>query len=163
MSKLAIRTFLSIALAAGLMLSSVRGVAAPSGQVTYTKAQVYSAALRYLRIELRYDITEKDPDAAYLLFEYHPLGQKVKRFGAVEIIEQARGVRLVVRLPDQPSYQETVMRDGLVRKLEADYGLPTAPPEKPTAPSKTPSENKDGDKGSSRPNDRSPSETAPSE
>lgn len=163
MSTLAVRTLALLTLVLSFATSAASAHASPREQVAYSKTQVYSAALRYLRIELRYEITERDPDAAYLLFEYHPLGQKTSRFGAVEIVEQTRGVRLVVRLPDQPSYQETVMRDGLVRKLEQDYGVPALPREKPAPPAKTPSENKDGDKGSSRPNDRSPSEAAPSE
>jgi hypothetical protein len=161
MSKFALRTFAFVFAMA--MVLPIATHAAPTGQVAYTKEQVYSASLRFLRIELRYDITEKDPDAAYLLFEYHPLGQKALRFGAIEIVPQASGVRLIVRLPDQPSYQETVLRDGLVRKLEADYGIATLPPTKPEPPARTPSEDKDTAKGSGRPNDRSPADSGPSE
>lgn len=91
-------------------------------EVPYTRSQVYSAALRYLRIELRYEVTERDDEAAYLLFEYQPLGQSRRRFGAVEIVPLSSGVRLVVRLPEQPRYEEVVLRDGLVRKLRDDYG-----------------------------------------
>ena len=32
----------------------------------YSKAQTYSAALRYLRVDLGYEVMEKDADAAYL-------------------------------------------------------------------------------------------------
>ncbi len=104
-------------------------------RVAYSQQQVYSAAVRYLRIDLRYDITERDPEAAYLLFEYQPLGQKGARFGAVEIVKLQQGVRLAVRLPDQPSYQETMLRDGLVKKLRADYGdVAPAKPEKAAPP-----------------------------
>jgi hypothetical protein len=162
MKKLAVRTFAAFLFVWGLLVWPLPTHAEPSGLVAYSREQVYSAALRYLRIELRYDIVEKDPDAAYLLFEYHPLGQKAARFGAVEIVKQPKGVRLVVRLPDQPSYEETVMRDGLVKKLEADYGV-AALPDKPAPSPKTPSENKDTAKGSRRPNDRSPVEAAPKE
>lgn len=158
-----IRIVVALGLVLGALSASVEVRAEASGQVGYSKQQVYSTALRYLRIELRHAITEKDPDAAYLLFEYQPLGQKALRFGAIEIVEQSKGVRLVVRLPDQPSYQETVLRDGLVRKLEADYGVAPVPSEKPSPPRKTPSEDKDAPKGSNRPNDRSPDDAPPAE
>lgn len=158
-----IRLVVALGFVLGILGASVEARAEANGQLTYSKQQVYSTALRYLRIELRHAITERDPDAAYLLFEYQPLGQKTLRFGAIEIVEQTKGVRLVVRLPDQPSYQETVLREGLVRKLEADYGVAPSPSEKPTAPRKTPSEDKDAAKGSNRPNDRSPDEPTPPE
>ena len=46
----------------------------------YTKAQTYSGALRYVRVGLGYEIVEKDPDAAYLIFKYTaPGGNKVPR------------------------------------------------------------------------------------
>lgn len=106
-------------------LSAEQAFADQSDGLGYSQQQVYSAAVRYLRIDLRYEIIERDPDAAYLLFEYQPLGQKNTRFGAVEIVKLQRGVRLAVRLPDQPSYQETMLRDGLIKKLRADYGETT--------------------------------------
>lgn len=130
-----------------------------SDQVGYSQKQVYSAAVRYLRIELRYEITERDPDAAYLLFEYLPMGQKTPRFGAVEVVKLQQGVRLVVRLPDQPSYQESMLRDGLLKKLVSDYGdLPeprreTPPAKAPDGPTK-PAGDRTGAAETTRPNAR---------
>lgn len=150
------------AVAASLVLGVSAASAEPLERVGYSQTQVYSAAVRYLRIDLRYDITERDPEAAYLLFEYQPLGQKSTRFGAVEIVKLQQGVRLVVHLPDQPSYQATMLRDGLLKKLRADYGelqpgkaAPEPPPSKKPAPDeKSPPE---PDEGTSelRPNARS--------
>lgn len=96
----------------------------------YTRQQVFSAALRYLRIDLGYQVTEKNADAAYLLFEYVPHGKREPAFGAFEIIDTDDGVRLAVKLPTLPAYHENVLRDGLVRKLRAEYG--TERPQKPT-------------------------------
>src|SRR5690606_35137823 len=90
------------------------------------RSQVYSTALRYLRIDRRYEVTERDEKAAYLLFEYQALGQTKRRFGAVEIVPLSAEVRLVVRLPEQPTYEEVVFRDALLRKLREDYGDPKA-------------------------------------
>lgn len=130
-----------------------------SDRVGYSQKQVYSAAVRFLRIELRYEITERDPDAAYLLFEYLPMGQKTPRFGAVEVVKLQQGVRLVVRLPDQPSYHESMLRDGLLKKLVADYGeLPEpareSPPTKPTEGTTKPADERNGTTDAARPNAR---------
>lgn len=141
---------------AAASLTAKSGRAEANERVAYSQKQVYSAAIRYLRIDRRYEITERDPEAAYVLFEYEPMGQRTRRFGAVEIVKLQQGVRLVVRLPDQPSYQETMLRDGLLDKLRADYGE-MAPTDKPAKP---PSEESPRDKpepdGSAPPAPRRP-------
>ncbi len=105
--------------------------AGTSADLGYTRLQVYSGALRYLRIDLGYEITEKNAEAAYLLFKYQPQHQKQTSFGAFEIIETKTGVKLAVKLPKMPGYHEQVLRDGLIRKLREDYGesSPKAPPD----------------------------------
>jgi len=101
----------------------------------YTKLQTYNAALRYLRVDLAYEVTEKDPDAAYLLFHFVPDGRKKDTNGAIEIVERKDDVLVYVRLPDLPHYQEEMLSDGLFRKLRTEYGDPPPredpPPEKP--------------------------------
>jgi len=101
----------------------------------YTKLQTYNAALRYLRVDLSYEVTEKDADAAYLLFHFVPEGRKKETNGAIEIIERKDDVLVYVRLPDLPRYQEEMLSDGLFRKLRTEYGDPPRrddpPPEKP--------------------------------
>lgn len=105
-----------------LMLLTAASSASSTGDVGYTLPQVYSAALRYLRIDLGYPVTEKDPDAAYLLFKYRAADKKTS-FGAFELVATGGRVRVVVKLPDMPSYHETVLRDGLLKKLREDYGV----------------------------------------
>ena len=93
--------------------------------VHYTKAQVYSGALRYLRVDLDYPVSERDADAAYLLFE-HPLrgsSDKSAR-GAIELVETGRGIRVYVSIPQLPEYQEDLFKRGLIHKLRAEYGAP---------------------------------------
>ncbi len=128
---------------AGLMTVALGSVhseawAGASIELRYTRLQVYSGALRYLRIDLGYEITEKDADAAYLLFKYRTRERESDTFGAFEIIETKEGVRLAVKLPQMPSYHENVLRDGLVRKLREDYGeeSPKPPRRKKGAPKK---------------------------
>ena len=106
---------------------------------SYTKAQTYSGALRYVRVDLGYEVVEKDPDAAYLIFKYSAPGAAKNSpvTGTLEVIEATGGVRLFVNLPRMPEYYERVFRDGLMKKLHDEYGTPAAgakkPAEKPPA------------------------------
>lgn len=107
-------------------------VVAESG---YTKKQTYNAALRYLRVDLGYEVTEKDPKAAYLLFEYAPKANGGPTPGAIEIVESRKTVKVTVRLPKMPRYHEQVLSDGLMRKLQEDYGPPPPRPDPEPDPS----------------------------
>ncbi|HKY37446.1 MAG TPA: hypothetical protein VJN18_16000 [Polyangiaceae bacterium] len=114
------------------------------GSSAYSKAQTYSGALRYVRVDLGYEVVEKDPDAAYLIFKYTTLGQPKSSSvtGTLEVIEADGAVKLFVSLPRLPEYHERVFRDGLLKKLRDEYGTPPPakkppaekPPEKPAAP-----------------------------
>jgi hypothetical protein len=99
----------------------------------YSKAQTYSGALRYLRVDLGYEVVEKDPDSAYLVFRYEAPGPaKSESLGTVEVVDTGDHVRLFVRIPKMPEYHERMIRDGLLRKLHDEYGPPAPhkPPEK---------------------------------
>ena len=102
----------------------------------YTKAQTYSGALRYVRVGLGYEIVEKDPDAAYLIFKYTaPGGNKDSSVtGTLEVVEAGGGVRLFVNLPRMPEYHERLFRDGLLKKLRDEYGAPPPIAKKPVPP-----------------------------
>lgn len=125
----------------GLLASAGTAWGRAEAEVAYTREQAFSAALRYLRVDLAYDVTEKDADAAYLLFSFAApeLQRKVAR-GSIEVVQRQRTVRLFVNLPELPSYREEVIKRGLLEKLRAEYGEPTPredqPPEK--APPKKP-------------------------
>jgi hypothetical protein len=113
------------------------------GASSYSKAQTYSGALRYVRVDMGYEVVEKDADAAYLIFKYAPPGANKGALvtGTLEVIEAAGGVRLFVNLPRMPEYYERVFRDGLLKKLREEYGAPAAakkPPEKSPSDKPTP-------------------------
>jgi hypothetical protein len=121
-------------LLAALILWAHCATARVGGECEYSKAQTYSGALRYLRVDLGYEVTERDPDAAYLIFRYQLPGQnKATATGTVEIVDADGHVKLFVQIPSMPEYHERVLRDGLVRKLHDEYGEPPRklpPPEK---------------------------------
>jgi hypothetical protein len=102
----------------------------------YSLSQVYGAAIRYLRVDLGYDVTEKDSDAAYLLFRYRVPGDPKREVsGSIEMVKLDRKVRIFVKVPQMPQLHEQLLRDGLLKKLSQEYGEPTrSPSEKPKAP-----------------------------
>jgi hypothetical protein len=123
------------------------------GASSYTKAQTYSGALRYVRVDMGYEVVEKDADAAYLIFKYAPpgSGKAAPVTGTLEVVEASGGVRLFVNLPRMPEYYERVFRDGLLKKLREEYGAPAVtkkPPDKPApdkpAPEKQPEDKTEG-------------------
>lgn len=116
----------SCALAALLVTAPPRPcLARAEAEVGYTREQAFSAALRYLRVDLAYDVTEKDAEAAYLLFSFAApeLDKKTAR-GSIEVVQRERSVRLLVSLPELPSYHEEVLKRGLLDKLAREYGEP---------------------------------------
>jgi hypothetical protein len=135
-------------LASGAWLS----VAAPAwarseAEIGYSREQAFSAALRYLRVDLGYEVTEKDPDAAYLLFSFTDAELAGKSaHGSIEVVQRQRTVRLFVSLPELPSYREEILKRGLLDKLRTEYGEPSEaeperpPPKKEPEPPKEPPE-----------------------
>jgi hypothetical protein len=131
------RLFALLALVLGAVLFAAVAAARVDGDSEYTKAQTYSGALRYLRVDLGYEVVEKDPDAAYLVFRYQAVGQpKDDTLGTIEVVESGERVRVFVRIPRMPEYHERVLRDGLFRKLHDEYGTPV--PHRPEPPPKKP-------------------------
>ena len=123
----------------------VWGVTAPAdarvdASSPYSKAQTYSGALRYVRVGLGYEVVEKDPDAAYLIFKLAaPGGSKGATVtGTLEVVEAGGSVRLFVNLPRLPEYQERMFRDGLLKKLRDEYGAPPPIAKKPATPAAPP-------------------------
>lgn len=95
----------------------------------YTLEQTYNTTLRFIRIDRAYKVTEKDPSAAYVLFEYKDTGNRVSP-GAVELVASQQTIKVVVQLPQMPKYHEQALADGLAKKLREEYGEPPrkAPP-----------------------------------
>lgn len=130
--------------AAALALALAAGSADARSEknVAYPAAKVFPTAVRFLRVDERVTIVEKDADAGYVLFE---LEQDGKTFpGALElVVTESSGrpaVRLVLRIEDRPSYVETAMLERLEKKLRAELGSEPPPAVKPAekAPEKPP-------------------------
>ena len=129
----------SLVLAAGALVGAlVRPslVEAKAGfDSPYTLAQTYNAALRLVRVDMGLPITERDPSAAYLLFDYksNETGQRVVP-GSIEMLDSGRSIKVVVQLSQMPRYHEQVMSDQLAKKLREEYGEPAPRSAKHDAP-----------------------------
>ena len=134
-----------------LVLGSASGLARVEAETGHTKARTYSAALRYLRIDLGYEVTEQDPESAYLLFRFKHGRSKRSLLGSIEIIDTEKEVRVFVKIPELPEYEERRVSDGLMAKLQREYG---APPRREAPKPKQPAKDSDSDSDSAdRPND----------
>ena len=133
-SRVVLQAILVIVLASlGCLVAARTARARADADCYYSLPQVFGAALRYLRVDLGYEVLEKDPDAAYLLFRYRVPGDPKREVGgSVEIVRAERKVRIFVKIPQMPQLHEQLLRDGLLKKLAQEYGEPARPaPEKP--------------------------------
>ncbi len=112
------------------------GIAAARAEKTlaYEREQVWATAVRFIRVDERLKIVEKDADAGYVLFELHE-EKRVFR-GSLEIatiVTEGRNyTRFVVTVEDRPEYLEIGMLQRLEHKLRVELGSPSpAPTPKP--------------------------------
>jgi len=130
-----VASVLTVAIAAG----ALGGIAWARSEKTlaYPRDQAWPAAVRFLAVDERLRIVEKDPDAGYVLFELRDEGKLFR--GALEVIAVAVDgrpvVRFVLAIEDRPSWLEAAMLGRLERKLRVELGSPSpAPTKQPKAP-----------------------------
>jgi hypothetical protein len=101
--------------------------------LAYPREQVWPTAVRFLAVDERVKVTEKDAEAGYLMFELRDDGKTFR--GSLEVMTIVRDgrslVRFVLQIQDRPSWLELAMLERLERKLRAELGSPAPPPSKP--------------------------------
>ncbi len=114
--------------AAGLLLCLAAPAHAKSTRTfTYAFDKVWPSLLRFLRVDEKLKITEKDVEAGYVLFE---LAEEKRTFtGAAELVkgEDDRGhptTRVTITITGRPSYMEEGLLDRFEQKLHDEYGKP---------------------------------------
>lgn len=111
-----------------LSVVAARAQAKTHVEVPYTLKEVYSAAARFVRIDRGCQITDRDPDAAFLTFECKD-DERIKR-GALELMvvqvqgQPGKSVRVQVGLGDDPHYMELRFLELFERKLRQELGNP---------------------------------------
>lgn len=112
-------------LALGL-LTPLTGHAKREQTFSYPYSRVWTAAVRLMRVDFEANITEKDRDDGYFLFEYPERGKNVP--GSMELVAQKQGeneaVRVVLQIPSMPTYVENMILERLAKKLEQEFGAP---------------------------------------
>jgi hypothetical protein len=108
----------------------------------YPIADVWPAAIRFLRVDRGYPVHEKDDEAGYILFDYTDGPKPCK--ASLEFIrtldpEGRDATRVAVSIPDLPRRYEQMLIDRLLAKVRDDRGPPAPPPRKnepPAVPTK---------------------------
>ena len=122
-----------LAAALGLMLATSVADARSEKTLAYQRDAAWPAAVRFLRVDARLKIIEKDADAGFVIFEYREDNKTFR--GALEVIDVTKDgrklVRFVIQIEDRPSWVEVEMLTKLERKLRAELGSPAPAPSPP--------------------------------
>lgn len=115
-----------------LVLATSVGWARTEKTLGYSREAAWPAAVRFIRVDERLKILEKDADAGYVLFELKEEGKTFR--GSLEVmtvvVDNRSVVRFVMQIEDRPSWIEVAMLQRLERKLRAELGSPAPPPTK---------------------------------
>jgi len=128
--------YLAVALVCGFLLFSAPAHARRSVDLPYRLEQVWSTAVRLVRVDYGFEIIDRDSESGYLLFEYRSGERKVP--GSIEVVRrddrEGFATHVIVGVPAMPAYVERMMLDKLRKKIEDEHGLPPKrrPQEPPT-------------------------------
>ena len=115
--------------AAAIVMTGPEASARSAYDSTYGYDRTWNAALRLVRVDLGFKVTEKDGETGYLMFEYKSPEHTAPTPGTIEFVHSKDAhapVRVVVQLAQMPRYHEQVLVDALVRKIHREYGDPPA-------------------------------------
>ena len=137
-SKVALLGALSGAAITAALAVAVGADAKSTYDSPYGYDRTWNAALRLVRVDNGWKITEKDETNGYLLFDYAAPQSSKPTPGSLELVrghDGAPNVSVLVQLPQMPHYHEQVILDALASKMRREYGdapehLPPAPPPK---------------------------------
>jgi hypothetical protein len=127
-----------------LLLTSGVAEARSEKTLAYQRDQAWPTAVRFLRVDAKLKVIEKDADAGYVLFEF--IEDKKTFRGSLEVIEVVKDgrklVRFVITIEDRPSWVEIEMLTKLERKLRVELGTPAPAPTPKDPPPKSKEEPK---------------------
>jgi hypothetical protein len=125
------------------VLAARPALARSTAVLSYPLGDVWSTAVRFVRVDRGYPVREKDEESGYILFDMVD-GSKTYK-ASLELIratdDQGRdATRAAFSIPDLPRHYETMLLDKLSAKVKEERGSPAPPPpkrppgEKPPAP-----------------------------
>lgn len=113
-----------------VVLATTAVAARSEKTLSYQRDQVWPTAVRFLVVDERVKVIEKDADAGYVLFELKDEGKTYR--GSLEVMAVVRdkrtNVRFVLQIEDRPDWIEVAMLTRLERKLRAELGSPAPAP-----------------------------------
>src|SRR5690606_31347134 len=106
--------------------------------LSYPFEQVWPTAIRYLRIDRGFEVTDRDEQAGYMLFEFPLEGGRTGN-GSVEMFatEDASGrpsVSVSVNTGAGPVHLPNSILDGIAAKVRSERGQPVNPPKQEPPP-----------------------------
>lgn len=120
-----------------LVLFTANAFAAANSELGYSLPEVFSTAVRFVRVDRGCKLIDQDANVAFVTFEYVEYGHTRK--GAVEVWKTANGTGLSVKLGDEPHYMELHWLELIQRKLKEERGTPVPPAPPPPPPAVQPS------------------------
>ncbi len=100
-------------------------LASANGELPYSLSEVFSTAVRFVRVDKGCKLIDQDVNAGFVTFEYEDEGHVRK--GAVEMWKLPSGTGVAVKLGDEPHYVELRWLELIGRKLKDERGTPPAP------------------------------------
>jgi hypothetical protein len=119
----------ALLVAAAIVATALRADAKSSYDSPYGFEKTWNAALRLVRVDNGWKVTEKDEAGGYLLFDYQSPESPKPTPGSLELVrgrEPDGPVSVLVQLPQMPHYHEQVLVDALSAKMRREYGDPPA-------------------------------------
>ncbi len=99
----------------------------------YHRDHVWPTAVRFLVVDEKAKVIEKDSDAGYVLFEIKEDGKSFR--GSLEIItvmtNNQPNLKFAINIIDRPLWREAGMIDRLEKKLRHELGSPPPPKKDP--------------------------------
>ncbi len=114
----------------GVALTGTMADAKSTYESPYGYMPTWNAALRLVRVDNNWKITEQDKESGYLLFDYESPesgGKNKTTPGTLEIVrgrETDAPVSVLIQLPQMPHYHEQQVLDQLASKMRREYGDP---------------------------------------
>jgi hypothetical protein len=117
----------ALVVSAAVALTAPGASARSSYESPYGYERTWNAALRLVRVDNGWKVTEKDDRNGYLLFDYRTPGSDKPYPGTIELVrgsDSDAAVGVLIHLPAMPQYHEQVLLDALASKMRREYGDP---------------------------------------
>jgi hypothetical protein len=114
--------------------------------LSYARDHVWSTTVRFLVVDEKAKVIEKDADAGYVLFDLKEDGKSYR--GSLEIItvhtNGQPNIKFAIHVHDRPLWREAGMVERLEKKLRTELGTPPAPKKEPPKEEPKPEPKADG-------------------